>query len=1019
MTRQSENNHIIRNSRNILLVIGIFFSLTTSLSGRTPIVNFQHLTPKDGLSQNHINSIIQDSRGFLWLATFNGLNRYDGYNIKKYYNEINNPNSLSHQSVNVVYEDGNGIIWAGTENGLNKLNTSTNSFTRYYYEDSVSLTRNKNDIRTIYQDDEGYLWIGFYGNGLKKFNPETGQFKDTHLFVGENETDSIKFINAFYADQESNFWIGTERNGLLKLNEDRTTIKQYSSNSDAYAILSDSCIATITEDDSNNLWIGTWGGGLNVLNKNTDSVTIYKTDTPKSISNNLITSIVIDEPYIWIGTFGGGLNRYDRSSDSISVFKHDPADKSSLSNNTVWCLHKDHSSILWIGTYGGSVNKYVTENNPTESYQSGGSEENELNENQILSFLESSDGLIYIGTNGGGINVFDRENKSFSYLLNDSDLGNGTIRCLFEDNNRELWVGTDAGVYRFNQTRKSRQFYPLSTKEGTLGPNSIYSIAQDKDGNMWFGSWRNGLKKIRASELNKNPGQVTFISFDNEEFANNTIWDIFEDSRGDLWIGAIKSLYRYNFSNKTFNKFTPNETNSQNLKTHNFSVSCFLENEQQKTIWFGTLGNGIGEFDLKSGKFRFLSSKENTGRDEVFSIYADKNWNIWMGSNLGLAKYDVKLNEFQEISLNQSKKNEIIDRIYQLDSNELLLGGNIGFYIFNPADYAEKPIMPQIALTDFKIYNTSLNNLDIDKFGLDFKSINSKKEITLNHKINVFSIEFASLDFREPQKIKYQYMMEGFDDNWISTTAKNRLATYTNLNSGDYTFKVMATNSDGIWSNDIKTLFIFIKAPWYKSKTARIIAPLLILLILLLLFLYNQKRIKDSIKAKEVGRINNQLIQEQKRIEEYNKRLSERLNKNDKDLAANKLLVHEKNETMAALRKELLALLNHASSIQKPLISTILTQLDMELKEMDGWDSLKENLDILQNDFLKRLAEDYPRLTQKDLKICSLIVTGKTNKEIAKIINISVHSVEMSRYRIRKKLNLKRPESLNEFLLRF
>jgi DNA-binding CsgD family transcriptional regulator len=261
--------------------------------------------------------------------------------------------------------------------------------------------------------------------------------------------------------------------------------------------------------------------------------------------------------------------------------------------------------------------------------------------------------------------------------------------------------------------------------------------------------------------------------------------------------------------------------------------------------------------------------------------------------------------------------------------------------------------------------------------------------------------------------------MEGFDKDWITTTAKNRLATYTNLNSGKYKFKVRATNSDGIWSNDVKTISIFIKAPWYKSKVVRILTPLLIILLLLQLFRYNHSRIKNSIRAKEIGRINNQLLQKRKKTENYNTRLTERLNKNDKELAANKLLVHEKNETMATLRKELLAFLNHANTTQKPLISSILNQLDLELKEMNGWDSLKKNLDILQNDSLKRLTESYPKLTQKDLKICSHIITGKTNKEIAKVINISVHSVEMSRYRIRKKLNLERPESLNEFLLRF
>lgn len=1019
MIKYFKNSWLKRSCRSIFKIFVILSIYSAHTFAHNPIVNFHHLTPKDGLTQNHINSIIQDSKGFLWIGTFNGLNRYDGYNIRQYYNEINDPNSLSHQSINIIYEDRDETIWVGTENGLNKFNRQTNDFTRYYQQSKKLSGEKTNDIRTIYQDQDGSLWIGFYGQGLKKFNPKTGLFMDLDLFIGKTHTDTARYINTFYADRESNLWIGTERNGLLRYNVTDKSIKQYSSNVDADVFLGDSCIAIIKEDDSNNLWIGTWGSGLSVLNKKTDSLTIYNTDTSKSISNNLVTSILVDKNYVWIGTFGGGLNRYNKKNDTFTTYKHDPTNINSLSNNTIWTIAKDNFNVLWVGTYGGSVNKCLTENNPSESYQFEASRNNWLNNDHILSFFESSNGLIYIGTSGGGINIFDREKRLFSYLLNNTNLKSSTIRSVFEDNNQELWAGTDAGVYRFSKSRKSNKFYPLSTKANTLGPNSIYSIAQDKEGNMWFGTWRNGLKKLAASQLTKEPQQVEFLSFDNEEFSQNTVWSIFEDSKGDLWIGSTKSLFRYNYVSKTFDKFTPTQENSQNLKISNLGISCFLEDEQNQKLWFGTLGNGIGEFDLKSKKFYFLSSKENKGRDEVFSIYADKNWNIWMGSNLGLAKYDIKLNEFQEITLNQSKKNEIIDRLYQLKSKELLLGGNSGFYIFDPVSYTEKPIMSQIALTDFRIYNTSVSELDISNLDLNFRAINSKETIKLNPKINVFSIEFSSLDFREPEKIKYQYIMEGFDKDWTTTNAKNRLATYTNLNSGQYTFKVKATNSDGLWSNDIKTLSIIITPHWYRSSAVLIIAPIFILYLLLQFFRFNRKRIRGSIAIRDFKKTNSKLLKEQKKNDEQNKRLAESLTRNGKELAATKLLVHEKNEIMATLREKLLGLLNHASQAQKSQITPILNQLDSELKDMQGWDSLKENLDILQNDFLKRLAEKYPELTQNDLRLCYLIITGKTNKEIAKINNISIHSVEMSRYRIRKKMNLKRSELLNEFLIRF
>ncbi len=1001
------------------MIAVIFLMITHSFYGSNPVVRFNYLTTQEGLSQNHIADIFQDSQGFLWIGTFNGLNRYDGYNIKAFHNEFGNDNSLSHPSVNVIYEDKTGVLWVGTEYGLNKFDESKGQFKRFYNHSNDPEKSAINDIRTIYEDNTGQLWVGFYGDGLKKFNNNLGLFEHEPFLLECLEGNTFRYVNAFYVDQESVFWIGTERNGLLRYDHTEKSIKQYSNIPEAHVNIGDSCVAVIKEDQHNKLWVGTWEGRLNIIDKVTDDVITYKAENTSELSNNSITTIGFDNERVWIGTFGGGLNILNRKDGSFSTFRHSPSDLMSLSSDVVWKLFLDKTGTLWVGTYGGGINKYLTRNNPSENYRMEQEREAWLNNNVILSFLEGKDGTIYVGTLGGGLNVFNRQAGVFSYLLEDKDLKSSTIRCLFEDDKQQLWAGTDAGVYRFDKDLKSVMHYPLSTKDGGLGPNSIYSITQDSGGNMWFGSWRNGLRRMHATDHDKRPEKVVFETFEKEIFAQRTIWSLFKDSRGDIWIGATRGLFRYSYNNKVFDEFIPDASNSTNFTTQYFSTTCFIEDVEYQKIWFGTLGNGIGEFNLETGRFRFLSSNNNTGRDEVFNIYADKNWNIWMSTTNGLAKYDVKLNDFQKISLGQSDHDELLNRLYPLASGELLIGGNKGFYVFNPLEFVERPIMSNIVFTDFRIYNTSLDMLDVEDFGLTVKSVNSVDKISLGHKANVFSIEFASLDYRAPKKIKYQYILEGFDQDWISTDAGNRLATYTNLNSGTYTFRVRATNSDGIWNLSEKSLVIKINAPWYKTLWFRIILTLVIILLLYLLFRYKMGLLKEKLELKDFEMESKRLAGDIKKTLVENDTLNEKLNISEKELAANKLIVLDKNESMVALRRQILELLNQVSASQKPFIANVLNKLDYELKDQDGWDSLKENLDILQNDFLKRLASEYPKLTQKDLKICALIILGKTNKEIADLVNISVPSVEMSRYRIRKKINLDNGASLNDFLLRF
>lgn len=1010
----------MRHLLNIVLSICLFSSLSTQLLAEDSEAKFEHITTRLGLSQNHINAIFQDKTGFLWVGTFNGLNRYDGYNFKVFNSISNDDQSLSQNSVNVIFQDKSGNIWVGTEQGLNKYNAVDQTFTRYFNLDSKGAKSMENNIRTIYEDGNGVFWVGFYGGGLMRFYPNEGRFEvvsDLKAYLDERQ---VYKINTFYADKKGYFWLGTEPGGLIQYHPLTHQINSYTTTSISAQRISDNIVSAIVEDGDGVLWIGTWAGGINKLDLKTGKITIFQAGSSNSsLSSNIITSLIIDKDgFLWASTFGKGVVKMDTKKETFINYHNDPTNINSINHDVVWRIFQDREGVFWLGTYGGGLNKLNPDKNNMKVYKMEEGRKNWLNQNYIYSFCETSTHNLLIGTFGGGINIFDRSNLTFKYLLNDSTGSAKIIRVIFEDSNKNIWVSTDKALYIYSSTFQIKHCFKYHPSSTGIGENSVYSITEDKNGNFWIGIWMGGVKKLSKLELSKsNTDDIKFEKFEAYSISNKTVWGIYEDHKGDIWIGTNNSLYKYDVDKLQFIDYSEGIQNGDKEKS--VTISSFYEDVKRRKLWFGTLGSGLGCFDYETNSFSFLTSNQGLAHNEVFAVHSDGRESIWISSSNGLSQYNQSTKSFRNFDIATSNSpNELLNKSWMLSTGEILVAGNSGFYIFNPQNVYEDVFVSPIVFTDFKVFNKSVYHVPETSHILK-SDLNTIDEITLDQDFNVFSFQFSVLDFRNPNQNEYQYMLDGFDKDWTITGASNRVATYTNLDAGTYTFKVRGCNSDGIWSHTVKEIKIRIIPPFYKTWYFKLVLIIIVLLLLFYLFLLKFKTLSEKVKAKIVDINYKKLQAENTHFLELNNELESELDEKSKELATLRLFIQKREDNMQAVKSILADSLAESGSLGKTKASEIISLLNQELKEKNSWDAFKENIDVLQNDFIKKLANEYTKLTQKDLIVCAYIKMAKSNKDIANNLNISIQSVEMTRYRIRKKMQLNSRVSLNDFLARY
>lgn len=772
-------------------------------------VQFEPLGLEQGLSQSVVIDILQDDQGFMWFATQDGLNRYDGQQFKVFENDPNNPNSLSGEFVQALALDHDGAIWIATNGfGLNRYDPATGQFARYNHDPDDPNSLADDELNALLVDDANAIWIGTNGSGLDRLDPATGQF--THYRYDSSDHNSLSHDNvqSIYAGTEGTLWIGT-LGGLSRLDSATNAFTRYNTTPSDPNSLSSNSITVVCGDRDGMLWIGTNDGGVNRFDPQTGAATRFRHDPedPHSLSYDVISDIYVDSRgVLWIGTNGGGLDVFNRDTGRFAHYPPDPGTPGALNNSQIWSIYEDTAGVLWFGTFGSGINKFDPARQKFSLYRADPSQAGGLNHNVIWHFEEASDGRLWIGTNGGGINIYDPATGRWDYLRSDpldpTSLPGDFVMNVFEDSAGNMWIGTDGyGLARLDPVTQESVRYE--------GPPLVMDIFEDSQGQLWTSTF-GGLGKYDAASDTFSYYQTD--ANDPYSISDNSVSVVTEWPAGTLWVGTFNGgLNRFDPQTERFIHYRHDERHPNSLIN---DLVLSLTPGQDGSLWIGTIG-GLDRLDLETGSFTHYTEANGLLNDTIYATVEDDRGNLWFTTNMGLTRLDPRTDEMQHFGVRDGLQSTEFNQGagYKLSNGEMLFGGVNGFNAFHPDLVTNSTFEPPVVVTDFQLFNESVQPGEESPLAVPIEATSS---IDLGYQDDFFSFEFAALDYSSPQDIQYAYMLEGFDKDW-NVVDTRRYASYTNVPPGSYTFRVRSTNSDGIWGGTGAALAINIPPPFWQT----------------------------------------------------------------------------------------------------------------------------------------------------------------------------------------------------------
>ncbi len=951
---------------------------------------FDHLTIREGLPHNAVYCLLQDQYGYIWIGGHNGLSRYDGYGFEVYRSsgQEDENSGFAGKSISSLFEDSQGNLWVGTrKSGINLRKKSTDRFVNLQSDSAFYPIRN-HDISSFFEDKTGNIWITTVGAGVLKYDLKSGT---SRIYTAENSGLSSNLAFDVVEDKYGTIWVAAAGGGLnfLKGQGQFELSHQMLPNHPNMGGYRKKLFL-----DDEYLWVGTEGTGLYRMNLSDRSYVHFAPGNgDRAISSYVVRDIFkTKDGRLFIATDGEGLNVFDETTGKISIHTYRVGENYALNSNALFCFLGDRTGNVWIGTYNGGINIYKPDKTWFEFFTPAIRKNDELQHRSILSVVQSHDGKIWVGTDGGGLNWLVDDNSHFSTPsfkhdpANPASIAGNVVKTIFEDSQRNLWLGIFGhGLDRFDPKTKLFQHIPI-------GSNNVWSIAERKDGKLWVATMGDGIRVLDPKTRQYTVLQPNLI--DPNSLADVHIMTVFVDRDDQVWIGtADNGLDRWDEANRRFVHYRHNPQDSFSLS--NDEVRAIFQDSKGE-IWIGTEGGGLNHW-LGEGRFERITGKDGSVINGVMGITEDNAGMIWITTFDAVYRFDPVTKALQGFDFRTWQNTNQFNQaaILSAQNGKLFFGGINGLNAIWPEQFRERDRQPEIVFTGIRIFNKRVpfGKLPDGRTILN-RPIEQAEVIQLSYLDQSFSIEFAAMDFTNPLENEFSYKMEGFDEQWRTTSTGEHSASYTNLYPGNYIFKVRHRGKEA-------SIKVNIRPPFWQTLWFRLLLVVFFAGLIASGVLFVIKR-KEAAHRQQLLRLQNEKLAAE--IEAKNSRLM-----------FSAVQMAHKNEILTDVKKDLETMENEPAGKLRQLVR----KLDQELMSEDYWEEFNVYFNQVDQYFIQSILEKHPELTQNDLRMCALIRINLTTKEIASLLNISSRGVEQGRYRLKKRLKLGNDDDLSKYITMF
>ena len=791
----------------------------TILSSEAPELRFENLSIKDGMAQFSGQDIVQDSFGYMWIGTEGGLHRYNGYEFEIYATVPFDSTSLSSSNISSLEEASNGDIWAGTGNGLNRFNRETQTFTHFRHDPQDSTTIATDGVFDIYEAKNGDLWVSS-GDGLSRLPAgETDRFIRYSHDPDDPNSLSTNITLRISEDAEGHIWVSS-RQGVNRIKPETGQITRYLYEPET---TQENLVRAQynPQDDPGIVWLAT-GDGLVRLDAGTGEYTRFSTpdsDMQKQINLDFIdlTPDPDDPAVLWAVGFNTGVVRFDMRTEEYTFYRNNPGNPNSLVNNSARKITSDRSGKLWVGHFAEGVSQFTPSSSNFFHIRHDPQSSQSIGPDGVYGLYEDRNRTLWAGTGYSEdiyLNRIDLDTGDVTRYGHDPDDPTTITRLqvarIIEDPSGRFWIGTERGLNRFDRNTGKAIRYLKEPAEQYITDNAILSIMPSNlnEEELWVGTLA-GLKRFDVQS-----GEFTDVSIQVDGAEDQLIGTSFYDSSNRVWANSNSGFVRLDMEGGNHELFTYNSADNTTISSNRITTIAQRENEPD-ILWLGTGDGGLNRFDINTGQATHFTTQDGLPDNVIYGILVDEQNTLWMSTNRGISNFNPDDNSFRNYGLE--------DGLIQLEFNGaafakgaggiLYFGHNDGITAFNPENLDINTTPPQVVISDIRLFNESV--LPGPDSPLK-EQIEKARKITIAHNQSEVAFEYVGLHYSNPSKNRYKYQLVGFDENWVDA-GHRRTASYTNLAPGEYTFRVQASNSDGVWNEEGASLTLTVLPPWYRT----------------------------------------------------------------------------------------------------------------------------------------------------------------------------------------------------------